>query len=270
MQSLGHFRGAPSQLSPLGLMSETISEDGSTNGAPIPLSPIPLGPITDSSDEGDLYAPMPAPPVLIPDFVVPDDGTLRTSKDGNPLRKSKDGKGKKPTSLTELRQSQSQIFAYAYGQIEKEKAFGSGNLDVEYGAEYGSQVMGTMRPPIELSFVDLSLFLKGSGKKILSNVTGKLSPGRVTAVMGPSGAGKTTFLNALAGKATHSRTTGAVFINGKSDSIQSYKSIIGFVPQDDIVHGNLTVEENLWFSASYRLACLPCTLPSRARMNHVC
>ncbi|KAG0575427.1 hypothetical protein KC19_5G003000 [Ceratodon purpureus] len=255
LHPLSTFRGAPSQLSPLGLMSETINEDGSTNGAKIPLSPVPLGTLTESSDEGDLYAPIPAPPVVIPDF-VPDDGStaVRKSKEGitNPLRKSKEGKGKKGTGMAELRTSQSQIFAYAYGQIEKEKAFGSGK-DIEMGGEYGAPMVGRMRPPIELSFVDLSLFLKGTGKKILSNVTGKLSPGRVTAVMGPSGAGKTTFLNALAGKATHSRTTGAVFINGKPDSIQSYKSIIGFVPQDDIVHGNLTVEENLWFSASYRL-----------------
>lgn len=235
-------------------MSETINEeDGSTNGAPILMSPPRNIPITDSSDEGDLYDPIPAPPILIPDSDI--DLTSRKSKDvKDPLRKSKDGKGKKSSSLTELRQSQSQIFAYAYGQIEREKALGSGNLDAEdyESGEYASQFMGQMRPPIEVSFVDLSLFLKGSGKKILSNVTGKLSNGRVTAVMGPSGAGKTTFLNALAGKATHSKTTGAVFINGKRDSIQSYKSIIGFVPQDDIVHGNLTVEENLWFSASYR------------------
>jgi hypothetical protein len=253
LHPLSAFRGAPNQLSPHGLMSETINEDGSTNGASIPLSPVPLGALTESSDDGDLYAPIPAPPVLIPDFIVPEDGT-RKSKDGNPLRKSKDGKGK---NVAELRQSQSQIFAYAYGQIEREKAFGSGK-DIEMGDEYGAPMVGKTRPPIELSFVDLSLFLKGTGKKILSNVTGKLSPGRVTAVMGPSGAGKTTFLNALAGKATHSRTTGAVFINGRSDSIQSFKSIIGFVPQDDIVHGNLTVEENLWFSASYR--CVPSVL----------
>ena len=83
-------------------------------------------------------------------------------------------------------------------------------------------------------------------------MTGKLSPGRVTAVMGPSGAGKTTFLNALAGKAYHSYTTGIVLINGKPDPIKCYKKVIGFVAQDDIVHGNLTVEENLWFSARYR------------------
>ncbi|KAM0038851.1 putative ABC-type sulfate transporter [Helianthus debilis subsp. tardiflorus] len=71
--------------------------------------------------------------------------------------------------------------------------------------------------------------------------------------MGPSGAGKTTFLSALAGKSHGCKITGSILINGKPDSIHSYKKIIGFVPQDDIVHGNLTVEENLWFSAKCRL-----------------
>ncbi|KAM0013427.1 putative ABC-type sulfate transporter [Helianthus debilis subsp. tardiflorus] len=70
--------------------------------------------------------------------------------------------------------------------------------------------------------------------------------------MGPSGAGKTTFLSALAGKSHGCKITGSILINGKPDSIHSYKKIIGFVPQDDIVHGNLTVEENLWFSAKCR------------------
>lgn len=149
-------------------------------------------------------------------------------------------------SFTELQESQT--------KIEKEIAAALESMDHKVmNRDEDSETRHNMRPPIEVSFEDLSLFLKGSGKKILSNVTGKLSPGRVTAVMGPSGAGKTTFLNALAGKATHSRTTGVVLINGKPDSIQSYKSIIGFVPQDDIVHGNLTVEENLLFSANYRL-----------------
>ncbi|KAL9252066.1 putative white-brown complex homolog protein 30, partial [Drosera capensis] len=85
-------------------------------------------------------------------------------------------------------------------------------------------------------------------------MTGKISPGRVSAVMGPSGAGKTTFLSALTGKATGCVRTGSILINGKAESIHSYKKIIGLVPQDDIVHGNLTVEENLWFSARCRLS----------------
>ncbi|PHU03914.1 ABC transporter G family member 28 [Capsicum chinense] len=72
--------------------------------------------------------------------------------------------------------------------------------------------------------------------------------------MGPSGAGKTTFLSALTGKAAGCTVTGVILINGKPEPVQSYKKITGFVPQDDIVHGNLTVEENLWFSAWCRLA----------------
>ncbi|MFS7957669.1 putative ABC-type sulfate transporter [Helianthus anomalus] len=83
-----------------------------------------------------------------------------------------------------------------------------------------------------------------------------MMPGRITAVMGPSGAGKTTFLSALAGKAHRCKITGSILINGKPGSIHSYKRIIGFVPQDDIVHGKLTVEENLWFSANYRYVVL--------------
>lgn len=142
---------------------------------------------------------------------------------------------------------------YAYGEIEKEKMREKTNLTltgvIERASLYGIQT----RPKIEVSFKDLSLALKGNEKKILRNVTGQLMPGRIAAVMGPSGAGKTTFLNALAGKATACVVTGSVFINGKQESIHSYKKIVGFVPQDDIIHGNLTVEENLWFSAKCRL-----------------
>lgn len=251
-QALSTFGTTASHVRPLGLPTETIRKDASLNGAHVSFSPIPLAP-TSSGDDVDDYDDA-ASAAEATEFPSIDDGS-HGSLEEDSGRKSKDG-SRKRTSILHMPQTTKQIFAYAYGEIEREKAaFSSSSHDLEsVGGEYygASHMVGKLRPPIELSFVDLSLFLKGSGKKILSNVTGKLTPGRVMAVMGPSGAGKTTFLNALAGKATHSRTTGAVFINGKSDSIQSYKSIIGFVPQDDIVHGNLTVEENLWFSASYR------------------
>ncbi|KAJ7289930.1 hypothetical protein O6H91_03G005400 [Diphasiastrum complanatum] len=148
-----------------------------------------------------------------------------------------------------IKNTRSQMFKYAYGQIEKEKVVQSFELD-QKGA---MDVDGPTRPPIDLTFKNLTMFLKKSKKKILTNVTGRLSPGNITAIMGPSGAGKTTFLNAVAGKSTQSYTTGHIYINDKEGYIQSYRKIIGFVPQDDIVHGSLTVEENLWFSANYRL-----------------
>ncbi|XWS59655.1 hypothetical protein CRYUN_Cryun08bG0140700 [Craigia yunnanensis] len=111
------------------------------------------------------------------------------------------------------------------------------------------------RPVIEISFKDLTLTLKGKHTHLLRCVTGKLMPGRVTTVMGPSGAGKTTFLSALTGKtAAGWNVKGSILVNGKNEPIQSYKKIIGFVPQDDIVHGNLIVEENLRFSARCRLS----------------
>ncbi|KAJ0563453.1 putative ABC-type sulfate transporter [Helianthus annuus] len=150
----------------------------------------------------------------------------------------------------------SEIFNYAYSQIEKEKAM------QEIQSLSFSEVTTTMavnaetrrRPTIEVSFQDLTVTLKGKGRRhLLRCVTGKMMPGRITAVMGPSGAGKTMFLSALAGKAHGCKITGSILINGKPDSIHSYKRIIGFVPQDDVVHGNLTVEENLWFSANCRL-----------------
>ncbi|ERM94849.1 ABC transporter G family member 28 isoform X1 [Amborella trichopoda] len=153
-------------------------------------------------------------------------------------------------------QTRSQIFKYAYGQLEKEKAMQQQNKNLTFSGVISMATDSEIRtrPIIELAFKDLTLTLKGKKKHLLRCVTGKIMPGRVTAVMGPSGAGKTTFLNALAGKATGCTMSGLILINGQIESIHSYKKIIGFVPQDDIVHGNLTVEENLWFSARCRLS----------------
>ncbi|XP_021295420.1 ABC transporter G family member 24-like [Herrania umbratica] len=165
-------------------------------------------------------------------------------------RKSKGHKpkGKQPNT-------HSQIFKYAYAQIEKEKALQQENKNLTFSGVISMATNSEIRkrPLIEVSFKDLTLTLKGKGKHLLRCVTGKIKPGRITAVMGPSGAGKTTFISALAGKAIGCKMTGLILINGKNESIRSYRKIIGYVPQDDIVHGNLTVEENLWFNAKCRL-----------------
>ena len=139
-------------------------------------------------------------------------------------------------------------------QLEKEKAREQEFKDLSFS---GVIKMATdneirKRPLIEISFKNLTLTLKAKKKHLLRCVTGSIKPGRITSVMGPSGAGKTTLLSAIAGKAVGCKVTGSILINGKKESIHSYKKIIGFVPQDDIVHGNLTVEENLWFSAQCR------------------
>ncbi|XP_059667628.1 putative white-brown complex homolog protein 30 [Cornus florida] len=152
--------------------------------------------------------------------------------------------------------TRSQIFKYAYGELEKEKAKEQKGNNLTFTGVLSMATNSEIRtrPLIEVAFKDLTLTLKRKNKHLLRCVTGKIMPGRVSAVMGPSGAGKTTFLSALTGKATGCTMSGLILINRKVESIHSYKKVIGFVPQDDIVHGNLTVEENLRFSAECRLS----------------
>jgi ABC-type uncharacterized transport system YnjBCD ATPase subunit len=60
-------------------------------------------------------------------------------------------------------------------------------------------------------------------------------------------------LNALCGRAFYGETTGTIRINGHVTSIEEHKSSTGFVPQDDIVHAELTVRENLLYSGRFTL-----------------
>ncbi|CAH9080382.1 unnamed protein product [Cuscuta epithymum] len=153
-------------------------------------------------------------------------------------------------------QTHSQMFNYAYSKLELEKAQQRQNKSLTFSGVLSMATNNEIRkrPTIEIAFRDVTVTLKGKNKHLLRSVHGIVMPGRITAVMGPSGAGKTTFLSALAGKTVGCTLTGSILINGKTESIHSYRKIIGFVPQDDIVHGNLTVEENLWFTANCRLS----------------
>ncbi len=90
-------------------------------------------------------------------------------------------------------------------------------------------------------------------KTLLDHVSFKALPGDFIALMGPSGAGKTTLLLTLNGYLPP--TTGQVRINGE-DLYAIYDALrgsIGYVPQDDIVHPELTVWEAVRYSAKFRL-----------------
>jgi ABC-type multidrug transport system ATPase subunit len=93
--------------------------------------------------------------------------------------------------------------------------------------------------------------LPSSGKVILEGVSGSIVSSRMTAIVGPSGAGKTTFMNILTNKIE--RTHGKLYICEKEVELSQYKKICGFVPQDDVMHRELTVRENIYHSARIRL-----------------
>lgn len=90
-------------------------------------------------------------------------------------------------------------------------------------------------------------------KTLLNNISIDARPGTLTAIIGPSGAGKSTFAKQVAGL-THP-TDGRVSFEGHDIHAEyaSLRSRIGMVPQDDVVHGQLTVKQALMYAAELRL-----------------
>ena len=92
-----------------------------------------------------------------------------------------------------------------------------------------------------------------NGRRLLTDVSFSARPGSLTAIIGPSGAGKSTLAKLVGGAL--SPTAGAVCFDGH-DLHAEYASLrhrIGLVPQDDVVHHQLTVDAALRFAAELRL-----------------
>ncbi|KAK4855942.1 hypothetical protein QYF36_012542 [Acer negundo] len=89
--------------------------------------------------------------------------------------------------------------------------------------------------------------------QLLSNVSGVFSPGVLTALVGSSGAGKTTLMDVLAGRKTGGYIEGDIKISGHPKEQSTFVRIAGYVEQNDIHSPQVTVEESLVFSSSLRL-----------------
>jgi ABC-type multidrug transport system ATPase subunit/pSer/pThr/pTyr-binding forkhead associated (FHA) protein len=92
-----------------------------------------------------------------------------------------------------------------------------------------------------------------NGKIGLHECSFEIPSKTLLAVMGPSGCGKSTLLKALNGDSPPS--SGRVYISGLelNENYDYLKTQIGYVPQDDIVHRELTVEQSLYYAAKLRL-----------------
>lgn len=105
--------------------------------------------------------------------------------------------------------------------------------------------------PASLQFENVSYSL--DAKQILSGVQGIALPGQLMAIMGASGAGKTTFLDILARKNKRGAVQGSFYVNGERVNDNEYRSVVGFVDQDDTMLPTLTVHETIMTSALLRL-----------------
>lgn len=89
--------------------------------------------------------------------------------------------------------------------------------------------------------------------QLLVNVTGTFRPGILTALVGVSGAGKTTLMDVLAGRKTGGTVEGDIYISGHPKKQETFARISGYCEQNDVHSPCLTVYESLLFSAWLRL-----------------
>lgn len=137
-----------------------------------------------------------------------------------------------------------------------------GRTDVANGKRKRGMVLPFQ--PLSLAFheiryaIDMPQEMKAQGVKedrleLLKGVSGAFRPGVLTALMGVSGAGKTTLMDVLAGRKTGGYVEGSIMISGFQKRQDTFARISGYCEQTDIHSPHVTVYESLAFSAWLRL-----------------
>ncbi|MBA0741426.1 hypothetical protein Gogos_014580 [Gossypium gossypioides] len=129
-----------------------------------------------------------------------------------------------------------------------------------------TKVKGMVLPfkPISISFEDVQYFVDTPKKlreqvcpqkrlQLLQDITGAFRPGILTALMGVSGAGKTTLMDVLSGRKTGGYIEGEIRIGGYPKVQETYARISAYCEQTDIHSPMITVEESVMYSAWLRL-----------------
>jgi ABC-type multidrug transport system ATPase subunit len=121
---------------------------------------------------------------------------------------------------------------------------------------------------VEVDNLSRRVSVRGRGEiTLLRDVSFAVAPGDLVAIVGPSGAGKTMVLEAIAGISP--RSAGSVRFDGLDlhANLRRFRGVIGYVPQDDIIHADLSVRHTLRYAARLRL---PSTTSAAELEDAVC
>ncbi|KAL3696050.1 hypothetical protein R1sor_010126 [Riccia sorocarpa] len=130
--------------------------------------------------------------------------------------------------------------------------------------------------PLSLTFRNVNYYVdmpshikeRGSGERLhlLKKVSGAFRPGVLTALVGVSGAGKTTLMDVLAGRKTGGYIDGDIKVSGFRKRQETFARVSGYVEQADIHSPQVTVYESLIYSSWLRL---PDTIQKSTRLEFV-
>jgi ABC-type multidrug transport system ATPase subunit len=107
---------------------------------------------------------------------------------------------------------------------------------------------------IDVDGVSRRVAVRGRGQvTVLNDVSFAVGAGDLVAIVGPSGAGKTMVLETVAGVAP--AAVGSVRFDGTDvhANLRRFRGVIGYVPQDDIIHADLPLRNTLRYAARLRL-----------------
>ena len=106
---------------------------------------------------------------------------------------------------------------------------------------------------VHLVVEDLSKSVNNGQKKLLQHISLEIKSNDLVAIIGGSGAGKTTLMNAISG--FDQQCTGRIYFSGNDlkTNFNSLKNLIGYVPQQEIIYENLTLHNMLYYTAKMKL-----------------
>lgn len=116
-----------------------------------------------------------------------------------------------------------------------------------------NQIAQTANDNIRIDAIGVRKAVNNNSLVLLNDISLSIQPREFVALVGGSGAGKSTLMDALNG--FRPAPEGRVLINGDDyyQNFGAYRSSLGYVPQDDIIHRELTVERALYYVAKLRL-----------------